>query len=299
MRILVNDNEIKTKISIRWGGDYQQAARRLSFVYLPMEQSCRVGDKVVMYDNAGRLVFTGMCIDAHYNTSQKVYDVECVDLLYNMLRSKAFGRFSGTASEICRQVCNIFGLQSKISYSGQSQQLISTGDFTYYDVMAKSIRRDVGNEFFCISALGPEVNLSTPATAENVATLTSQTNIRDADYSETIQNMINKIAVIDDFGAVITTRQNNEDLAKFGLFQNVVTEQYTDDFKLVMPELHGIDYTARVVIDGDINCIAGKNVTVQEPHTGFLGKFFILNDEHVWIEDTYYTSLGILYDVKG
>lgn len=295
MRILVNNDEIKTKISIRWFGDYQQAARSLSFSYLPVEKSCRVGDKVVMYDNDGQLVFTGMCIDAHYNTSQKYYDVTCMDLLYNFLQSKSFGRYTGTSSDICRKVCNIFNLNSKINLSGQSQQLITTGDFTYYDVMAKSVRRDIGNEFFNIRALGNDVYLDIPSESETVATLTSQTNIITADYSENIQNMINKITVIDDFGAVLNTRQNSADLQKFGLMQDVVTEQYTDDFKLVMPELHGIDYTASLSIKGDIKCIAGMNVNIIEPHTGFNGKFFILNDEHVWQDNQYITNLGILY----
>lgn len=297
MRIFANDNEIKTKIFIRWGGDYKQAARSLSFAYLPMESSCRVGDKVIMYDNDGKLVFTGMCIDAYYNTSQKVYNVDCVDLLYNTLKSKAFGRFTGTASQICRKVCNVFNLNSKIEADGQSQQLIATGDLTYYDVMAKALRRDVGNKYFSISALGNDIYFEKPNNSETVATLTSQTNIREADYSETVQNMINKIAVLDDFGAVVTTKQNSEDLAKFGLMQNVVTEQYTEDFKLVMPELHSVDYTAGLTIDGNIKCITGKTVNIIEPHTGFNGRFFILNDQHVWQNDDYITTLGVLYNV--
>lgn len=297
MRILVNDNEIKTKIFIYWSGDYKQAARTLSFAYLPMEKSCRVGDKVVMYDNNGNLIFTGMCIDAHYNTTQKHYDVTCFDLLYNLLRSKSFGRYTGTSSDICRKVCNIFNLSSKINVTGQNQQLITTGDFTYYDVMAKALRRDIGHEFFSLRALGKNIYCDVKNNTETVATLTSQTNIRDADYDENIQNMINKIAIIDDSGSVITTRQNNADLAKFGLMQNVVTEQYTDDFKLVMPELHGVDYTANLVIDGDIKCITGKNVNVIEPNTGFNGNFFILNDIHIWHGNSYTTKLGILYNV--
>ena len=296
MRIFVNDTEIKTKIFIRWFGDYKQAARTLSFAYLPMEKSCRVGDKVVMYDDDGKLVFTGMCIDDYYNTSQKVFNVECIDLLYNTLKSKAFGRFTGTAADICRKVCNIFNLTSKISLAGQSQQLITTGDFTYYDVMAKALRRDIGTEYFNIRALGNEVYLDIPNGSETVATLTSQTNIREADYSETVRNMINKIVVLDDFGAVVTARQNSDNLSQFGLMQNVITEQYTDDFKLVMPELHGIDYTGSLVIDGDIKCLTGKNVNIIEPHTGFNGKFFILNDEHIWQDDSYITRLGILYN---
>lgn len=298
MRILVNDIEIKTKIFIRWFGYYKQAARTLSFAYLPVEKSCHVGDKVVMYDDDGNLVFTGMCIDNYYNTSQKVYNVDCFDLLYNMLKSKAFGRFTGTSADICRKVCNIFNLNSKISLTGQSQQLISTGDFRYYDVMAKALRRDIGNEYFNIQAKGNDVYLNIPNDSDVVATLTSQTNIREADYSETVRNMINKIVVLDDFGAVVTSKQNSENLSKFGLMQNVVTEQYTDDFKLVMPELHGVDYTGSLVIDGNIKCLTGKNVNIVEPNTGFVGKFFILNDEHIWQNDSYVTRLGILYDVK-
>ncbi len=297
MRILANDNEIKTKIFIRWAGDYKQAARSLSFAYLPMEKSCRVGDKVVMYDDDGVLVFTGMCINAYYNTSQKLYNVDCVDVLYNMLRSKAFGRFIGTSAEICKKVCDIFNLNSEINYSGQSQQLIATGDLTYYDVMAKVLRRDINNEYFCISTRGNKVYLDTLNNSNAVSLLTSQTNIREADYSEDIHNMINKIAVLDDFGAVVSTKQSNEDLSKFGMMQQIVTEQYTEDFKLAMPELHGIDYTANVTIDGDNKCIAGKSVIINEPHTGFNGKFFILNDEHVWSENDYYTRLGVLYNV--
>ena len=250
-----------------------------------------------MYDNDGKLVFTGMCIDAYYNTSQKVYNVDCVDILYNTLKSKAFGRFTGTSSQICRKVCNIFNINSKIELNGQSQQLIATGDLTYYDVMAKALRRDVGDEYFNIRAIGNNVYFQRPTNSETVATLTSQTNIREADYSETVRNMINKIAVIDDFGTVVTTRQNSDDLAKFGLMQNVVTEQYTDDFKLVMPELHKIDYTASLSIDGDVNCITGNTVNIIEPHTGFNGRFFILNDQHVWQNDDYITTLGVLYNV--
>lgn len=296
MRILANDNEVKTKIFIRWSGDYKQAARTLSFAYLPMEKSCRVGDKVVMYDNDGNLVFTGMCINAYYNTSQKVYNVDCVDVLYNLLRSKSFGRYTGTAADICRNVCNTFNLNSKIELSGQSQQLITTGDLTYFDVMAKAIRRNLENNFFCISAIGNKVYLYTLDNSENVATLTSQTNIREADYSENIENMINKITIIDDYGSIVTTRQNNDDLSKFGMLQNVVTEKYTEDYKLVLPELHRIDYTASIVIDGNTKCLSGKKVSVIEPNTGFNGSFFILNDEHIWSDNDYHTRLGVLYN---
>ena len=57
MRIYRNGKEILTKTYIRWGGDYQQAARTLSFVYLPMEESTRVGDKITMYDDNNNLLF--------------------------------------------------------------------------------------------------------------------------------------------------------------------------------------------------------------------------------------------------
>lgn len=296
MRIYRNGKEILTKTYIRWGGDYQQAARTLSFVYLPMEESTRVGDKITMYDDNNNLLFQGMAYITNYNTTTKKYEVDCYDLLNNLLRSTASGRYVGTATQICAQVCNVFGLTSLITFGHTNQQIIATGDLTYYEVLAKSIRKDLDLPVYNIRALGSNVYLDLPSDILTVANLSSDTNIREAEYSENIKQMINRIVIVDDEGSVLTTKMNQADLQKFGLFQEVETERYTEDDVLILPELHGVDKTGSIIINGDVKCITGKNVLIAEPKTGFVGKFFIINDEHTWFDNVHETRLGVAYN---
>lgn len=296
MRIYRNGKEILTKIYIRWGGDYQQAARTLSFTYLPMEESTRVGDKITMYDDNNNLLFQGMAYITNYNTTTKKYEVDCYDLLNNMLRSAAYGRYVGTATQICAQVCNVFGLTSLITFGNTNQQIIAAGDLTYYEILAKSIRKDLDLPVYNIRALGSKVFLDLPSDILTVANLSSNTNIREAEYSENIEQMINRIVIVDDEGTVLTTKMNQENLQRFGLFQEVETERYTEDDVLILPELHGIDKTGSIIINGDVNCITGKNVLITEPKTGFIGKFFIINDEHTWFDNVHETRLGVAYN---
>lgn len=296
MRIYRNGKEIKTKTFIQWSGDYKQAARVLSFTYMPMEESCRVGDKITMYDDKGKLLFTGMVYVANYDTESEKYEVDCYDLLNNLLRSTAYGRYIGNATQICARVCNIFGLQSNIIFGKTNQQIIATGDLTYYDIISKSIKKDLEDSIYNIRALGSNIYLDLPNDLTISAMLSSDTNIRSAEYSESIENMINKLVVVDDEGTVLTTKVNMLHLQKFGLFQTVDTEQYTEDDTLEISELHGIDYTGYITITGDVNCITGKNVLVKEPKSGFSGKFFIINDQHTWFDNVHETRLGIAYN---
>lgn len=296
MRIYRNGKEILTKTFIQWSGDYQQAARILSFTYMPMEESCRVGDKITLYDDKNNLLFSGMVYTANYNTTSKKYEVDCYDLLNNMLRSTAYGRYVGTATQICAQVCNVFGLKSNIFYGRTNQQIIAVGDLTYYDIISKSIKKDLENSIYNIRALGSNIYLDLPSDLSIAAVLSSDTNIREAEYSESIENMINKVAIVDDEGTVLTTKINAENLQRFGLFQEVDTEQYTEEDTLILPELHGVDYTGFVTITGDVNCITGKNVLITEPKTGFSGKFFIINDQHTWYDNTHEARLGVAYN---
>lgn len=297
MMIQCNGTKIQTATFIKWGGSSSQTARHLTFTYLPMEKSCRIGDKITLYDNDNQLIFKGMVYDTDYDTERKNYTVNCFDLLYNMLKSDAYGRFTGTAAQIAQHICAVFGLNSKITLARTSQQIITTGDLTYYDVMKKAVIKDLQNsKYYSIHILDNDVYLSLPDSKKSVAELSSTTNIRSAGYSENIYNMINKIAVVDDLSNVLSSSVNNEDIARYGLFQKVKTEQYTEDDVLIVPKLHGADYGARLTISGNIKCITGKNVNILEPHTGFNGSFFIINDEHTWDAGDYVTDLGVIFN---
>ena len=59
VKITCNGDEIKTKLAINWSGDYEQAARILTFDYMAEEKSCHVGDKIEFFDDDNKRLFLG------------------------------------------------------------------------------------------------------------------------------------------------------------------------------------------------------------------------------------------------
>lgn len=103
VRITRNGEEIKTKTMVNWSGDYEQAARSLTFDYLAMEKACHVGDKIQLFDDDNTLLFSGQVYKCDYNTGNRNFSVLAYDLLNHLLKSKAAGRFEGTATQICQR----------------------------------------------------------------------------------------------------------------------------------------------------------------------------------------------------
>lgn len=299
VKITRNGEEIKTKTMINWSGDYQQAARSLTFDYLALEKACHVGDKIQLFDDDNSLIFSGQVYKCNYDTGGRNFSVVCYDLLNHLLKSKAAGRFEGTATQICQKVCSQFGLNSQVKLDGSIMEIITTGDYTYYDVMVKAIKTALKDEYFNLCMEGANnVVLYTPTSSSvPVHQLSSYTNIGESAYGESIENMINRIIKTDTDGEILETRENAQDIQRFGIFQDVEREKDTEEDTLTEKELHGIDYTAELRnCFGNSKCIAGKTVSVIEPHSGFIGKFFILNDSHTWEDGKYTMNLGIKYE---
>ena len=297
VKITCNGDEIKTKLAINWSGDCQQAARILTFDYMAEEKACHVGDKIELLDDNGKSLFLGQVYNCEYNTGDRTFSVSAYDLLNNLLKSKAAGRFEGTAAQICNRICAQFNLKSKIDLGGAVQEIITTGDYTYFDVMAKAIKKTIGKSDFNIRIEnGNEVVLDMPGGLP-VHQLSSYTNIGESAYGESIENMVNRILTVDIDGEVLETKQNILDIARFGIFQDVEKEKDTEEDDLAEKELHGIDYTAQLRdCFGNTSCIAGRTVAVVEPNSGFIGSFFILNDSHTWEDGRYTMNLGIKYE---
>ena len=299
VKIFCNGDEIKTKIAVNWSGDYEQAARVLTFDYLAVEKACHVGDKIQLFDDEGNNLFLGQVNRCEYNTDDRTFSVVCYDLLYNLLKSKAAGRFQGTAAQICNRICAQFNLISKITLGGEVQEIITTGDYTYFDVMVKAIKKSIGKDVFNIRIEnGNQVVLDLPGGLP-VHQLSSYTNIGESSYGESIENMVNRILTVDIDGEILETKENSADVQRFGIFQDVEKEKDTEEDDLAEKELHSVDYTAALQgCLGKTSCIAGKTVAVVEPNSGFIGNFFIMNDSHTWEDEIYLMDLGIKYEQR-
>lgn len=286
-----NGSLIKTPIIIRWSGNKDTVSRTLEFEYISGD-ACETGDKIIFIED-GKILFVGQVYYIDFSSDGKNISVKCFDAIYNMVKSDATGRFNGTLADISTQICKIFGLNSQIKGNKAQIEVITTGDLTYYDIIHKASKIDFEDKKFNIRMSGTNSLVLESQLDEPVYTLSSSVNIREAEYSESIENMINTISIVTSDGVVLETRDNSQDIAKYGIFQNI-ERQREDDNKTEL-ELKSVEYGGDLLVDGNTILTTGKKVTIKEPLTGIIGDFFITSDTHTWVDGDYNTQLGIDY----
>lgn len=286
MKILINQVEIKTKTGLAWSGSKEGVSRQVTFdfLYNPLKDfpqyKVNVGNKVQLYTDDDVLLFTGMIYTIDYSTEQDTISFKAYDLLNNMVKSKAVGRWRGTLNEVADVICKTFGLKSAITSENKLiHNIISTGDLTYYDILYKACKAIYGDKFNIIVDGANNVKL---CPVEPVASLEIRKNIITSNINSSIENMINSVVIVDNEGKVKNTLNNQSDWQKYGLFREVylfnedVKNNNQEAEKMLKSEENTISLTAI----SDINCISGNLINIIEPVNNLQGIFRIVNDNH-------------------
>lgn len=133
---------------------------------------------------------------------------------------------------------------------------------------------------------------------EQCPDITPQNGLMTSGVSETLDSMVNTIAVYGEKDTLLTRLSNEEEIARYG--------KLGGDFKVsgsssgweaqAKKMLHGIDRKITVTNFGGIEYITGKMVSVTEPFTGLKGKFYIDADEHNWKNGIYTNRLTLNFE---
>jgi hypothetical protein len=125
--------------------------------------------------------------------------------------------------------------------------------------------------------------------------LSPDSNIQDAAYSESIENMINRVKIYDENKNLIGTVENADWIKLYGVLQDVYTKEADKDAQTVAKNmLKGVEQTASLSgILGCTDCVTGNAVQVKEPYTGLTGLFYIDTDTHTWQDGQYTMDLGL------
>lgn len=290
--ILINDVEIKTVLDgVTWSGAKDTGVRtfNFSFLYNPLKDDipkyqAKVNDKVEFIDeNKSR--FLGYIETLSYNTEDDNISVTCSDLMSRLMRSKCVGRFKGTLKQIADNICGSFGIQNGIvSDETKSHNIVSTGDLTYFDVLATACKTLYDS--FTLYMDGPSLKLSLPLKDDEkpVAEFQIYKNIRSSNFSQSMSEVVTKVIMIDNNGKIVDTVQNDEGLQQFGLFQE--TYNYNTDIKNNMEEakklLTGVKNEAQITVNNNSDCISGKYIEINEPVNKITGIFEITSDNHTF-----------------
>lgn len=298
MNVSINGTDISNYIeTINWSGDENQLARKaqISYLYAPDSQkvniiSVRKGDRLLMTDN-GSLLFDGIVITEERTENSIRMQNTAYDYAW-YLRSKAIGIYKGSPGDIVRQVCSENGIPCGSIYDpGGDVEVISTGEKSISQVIRDAyIGYDahiyMEGQNLCVEKYGDEL----------AGTVTGDDSATDATYKSSIENIINKVVLLDANEQPAGEVDNG--LSQYGTIREAykITGSEKDYIKEAEKLLKGIEDSGKVVVTGNPKLRTGKAVIVEKVNSKIRGRFTIISDSHSVQDASYLTTLGLKFD---
>lgn len=306
-KFFIDDKDLTEYIiSFTWSGDNNEAARKVEFSIAFNNVSkdstfinpkIELGSTVIVkyiesvsdLDSKEITLFKGKIWIQNRDTSSFEKRFTAYDDLIFLAKSKLNKKFKdSTVYDDIKQVANEWGFNVVLD---KGVTLDAKGDFiadgmscTEIFKKALSLQSAKDNKKYSIMALDENNNIiigdnSTKEVAN--FSLTDKTNIISSSHGESIENLVSLVYISDTNGDTSPDKSVKGEWA-FNRFGKV-TEIYKPDDKVdtktaATQLLHSVDIEASLSAIGNIYCVAGKSIEIQEEN--LKGKFFIKSDSH-------------------
>lgn len=300
MKIVLNGQDsLNYPSSISWGGDSKGSAR-----YLQVNDiKASVGDKVSLFNEFGNEIFRGMVYRVDYDSENLTFNFRAYDDAFRLNKNRLLKSFLKTKpSEIAKNVLSEIGVKSGVFPSDTEICTYTAFDKTAYEIILMAYKFQSAKTKLKYSVICDldKISVVEQGTLIQDLKLQSKVNIRNSVYSNSIEEVINQILIykIEKGNSQIKgKRRDEESIKKYGIFQSVVEEDYYNkDVLLVNDLLKNEDEKGSLEVDGNNDLISGFSVIVYEPNTGLNGRFYIEEDEHIWISGDYKTRLTLNFE---
>jgi hypothetical protein len=293
--------------SVSWAGSVSQAARtaEIAVINAPNDKNVTnlklnigAGDTIKLYEDSD-LIFLGEVQTTKKTSETGTVTYTCYDLLNHLLRSTGVYNFSNTTAErITKKVCADMEIETETIAETKAtiKKMIIDGD-TFYDIIMKAYTKaaeQAGKNYIC-RMNGSKLSVEVKGTIVKNFVLAEEYNITNAEYEETIENMVNIVKIYDDTGAQVGEVKNDTWIEKYGIYQQIYKkESGINETTAAKSMLQGIEKKVTLDgINGDLKCIAGNGVEVYDKATGLNGLFWIDSDTHTWENGTHIMNLEL------
>lgn len=300
--------------TITWSGDYTQAARQIEFNILSTPYDKNIpkvdippGSMIKFYENNVEL-FRGYVFSRGKQFNSNTISHLAYDVCIYMLKNEGVYNFKDkTPEEIANKVCSDYG--------------IPKGDFVYtgfkfnrkffvvnlYDIILTSytLASYKNKTKYMITTSKGKVNVEEKGRITLGIVYENGSNITESDFSEDINDMVNKVVIIDEEGKTIGESKDNGLIQKYGQFQKILKkEEGLDVNSQANSSIKGKSDKASISGIGDTSCVCGCGVRVKDSYTGLTGLFYIDSDTHTWANGLYTIKLtlnfqNIMNEVEG
>lgn len=306
-KFFIDDKDVTEYIiSFTWSGDNSEAARKVEFSIAfnnVSKDSSFINPKIelgsvviVKYiesvsdlDSKEITLFKGKIWIQNRDTSSFEKRFTAYDDLIFLAKSKLNKKFKdSTVYDDIKQVANEWGfnvvLDKGVSLDAKGDFIADGMSCTEIFKKALSLQSAKDNKKYSIMALDENNNIiigdnSTKEVAN--FSLTDKTNIISSSHGESIENLVSLVYISDTNGDTSLDKSVKGEWAfnRFGKITEIYKPDDKVDTKTAATQLlHSVDIEASLSAIGNIYCVAGKSIEIQEEN--LKGKFFIKSDSH-------------------
>lgn len=292
---------------ITWEGDYKQCARSLEFglISSPVDKQapvvkCDLGNAVTLL-NDGVLLFSGYVFSRDRATDGNVIDVHCKDRGFYMAKNKASYKFKNAYPQaITSQVCKDFGIRVGSVATASTKITRNFLGCTLYDIVmtAYSLAAEQTGKRYIARFEADALCVREKIANEETVIIEGGSNLMDATVSESVENMVNSVAIYNKDDKLVTTIKDDNAIRLYGLMRSYVKQAEKDKgdaLKKAQKMIEDGKLEQKITVNtlGDISCTTGNTVILKEPYTGLYGLFWIDADTHTWKNRQYYNKLTL------
>ena len=206
-----------------------------------------------------------------------------------------------TAQQITTQMLNDYskyGLKKgTIVSDGVKWSKIFIGVSMYDTIMSAytNAHASNGKEYMCYAKEG-KIYTALKGSIKLKVQFKEKENIISTTYKSSIENVVNKVLIVDDKGNKVGETGNSKSQELYGLFQEVIKQEEGKDSNAEAKKLlKDRERSASLDGYGDSTCITGYGVTITDSATGLTGLFYIDTDSHTWENGHYKIQLNLNY----
>lgn len=282
-------------LSYTWSGDVEQAGRKLEFdiAYTIRDKDwtnivLELGDEVCFSytDDVTQEtfpVFQGRIFSRSRDSESYTMRFVAFDNIIYLAKSRITRKYANvTVADAIRQTIHDFTIEAGTMPDLSGVCSFIADDISATDAIKQALSYQSAQDGKGYHIYMTDGKLNVVCTNDQVVEkflISDETNLTGASVSESIEDMVSKVVVVDSAGQTKGEMPNTTDIEKFGTIKAICkADPKQDDASQARAMLKTVAHDMSVKALGHIQCIAGFSVDIQEEQ--LKGRFFIKSDSH-------------------
>ncbi|WP_418658324.1 XkdQ/YqbQ family protein [Clostridioides difficile] len=286
---IYNITDIVEKVT--WSGDYKSPSRTLEFSIVQSASDVNfqqinipIASTVCFYVDE-KEIYRGMIINRSKDSSNNSISFVSKDMGFLLTQSEVSYNFKDKlVEEIAKQVFNDNKLSiGNIPKTNVKYTKMFIGVTGYDTIMsAYTEASKTTKKKYMIEANIDKFNVIEKGTVTLNVMFEEGSNLINTSFSESMENVKNKVLVVDQYGNKISEKIDDKIFKDVGVIMQKVIQQQENSTVDIESEFKGIEQTCNLKGYGDVSCVTGRGVKVKDNYTGLVGLFYIDTDKHNW-----------------